>query len=149
MCIRDRHHSGETLSLIHLLLGKCGDNHSVKLLKELDPGLPPFIGEKVKPKDRKKHNLRCLLVQIASKLKSDVQSDMVTLLKFAVGNIVPRNTNFQTILELFERARQKQIISPTDRDKLKEWLGESGVDQKDLVDVVDRFDPNETFAGQS
>lgn len=141
----ENQYGDEAIPLMCMILLACGDSNSSIRLAKYAPS--PFAGEKVKEeRSRIAYNLRCLFVNIASKLDSKSRDNMIELLQEELQNRESVGTKLQTLLLLLERAHQASIILPQELTQLEEWLGV--FERDDLIkSYLKQFDPNKQFPG--
>ena len=143
----DKQHSEETIPLIRMLLLDCGDKKSSDDLKEVggNSSLILFSGKMVEEDKRILYNFRRLLVHVVTNLDDSQRNDMIILIQEEV-DCESENNAFQTLLLLFERATQGNIILPQKPDRLKDWLSE--FNREDLIRYVNQFEPKKQFPGE-
>lgn len=144
----EKQHGDESISLIRMLLEDCGDKQSSDSLIEGDsPSGMAFSGMKVSVENREFYNFRRLIVQVVTNLEPPQVEDMVTYVQDVLKDsaCVP-GSHPQSLLLLFERARQQNLVGPQNVDKLKEWL--RVFEREDLISEVNQFEPRKQFPGK-
>ena len=148
----DKQHSEETIPLIRMLLLECGDKKSSDALKEVDvnscctnPAAISFTGKTVEEDKRILYNFRCMLMYVVTNLDDGERADMITLMQDEIS-YEPEKNDFQTLLLLFEKATQGDIILPQKLDRLKDWLLE--FNREDLIRYINQFEPKKQFPGE-
>ena len=145
----DKQHSDETIPLMCMLLLDCGDKKSSDILMEVDTNCSShsisFTGKMVEEDKRTSYNFRRMLVYVVTNLDDNQRNDMITLVQEEVDCESEKN-DFQTLLLLFERATQGNIILPQKTDRLKDWLSE--FNREDLIRYVNQFEPKKQFPGE-
>ena len=148
----DKQHSEETIPLIRMLLLECGDKKSSDALMEVDgnccstnPAAISFTGKTVEEDKRILYNFRCMLMYVVTNLDDGERADMITLVQDEVS-CEPERNDFQTLLLLFEKATQGDVILPQKLDRLKDWLLEFS--REDLIRYINQFEPKKQFPGE-